>query len=90
MEKMLKQILEKLDMLQSDVTELKTDVAELKTSNSRIEKRQEAIFEQTAGLTEFQSETRSTLSEISLSQESISEILGKHEVQIMNLRKRSV
>jgi len=83
MEKMLKQIIEKLDTLQSDVTELKA-------SSNRIEKRQEAIFEQTAGLTEFQTETRSSFGEIISSQESISEILGRHEVQIMNLRKRPV
>lgn len=68
MEKMLKQILKKLDTLQSDV-------AELKASNNRIEKRQEAIFEQTAGLTEFQTETSRSFGEIISSQESISEIL---------------
>lgn len=70
---MLRQILEKLDILQSDIIELKA-------SNNRIEKRQEAILEQTAGLIEFQTETRSYFGEIVSNQEFISEILGRHEV----------
>jgi outer membrane murein-binding lipoprotein Lpp len=36
MENILKQILEKLDMLQSDVAELKTDVTELKTDVTEL------------------------------------------------------
>jgi hypothetical protein len=56
----------------------------------RIEKRQEVIFSQTAILTEFRTEVNEKLDEMAASQESISEILGRHEVQIMNLRKRPV
>jgi chromosome segregation ATPase len=81
--------------LKTDVAELKTDVAELKTRMGNLEStvdqiriRQEVIVEQTAGLMEFRTETKSTLEDLQEDQLSISHILGEHEIDIRGLRRR--
>jgi hypothetical protein len=83
--------------IKTDVAELKTDVAELKTrmgnlesSAEQIKTRQEVIFEQTAGLLEFRTETKAILLDIQDSQLATSDILGEHEISIRNLRRRLV
>jgi len=83
--------------IKTDVAGLKTDVAELKTrmgnvetSLGQIQTRQEVIFEQTAGLLEFRTETKAILLDIQDSQLATSHILGEHEISIRNLRRRSV
>lgn len=83
--------------LKTDVTGLKTEMKEIKTelkdvkdTVNRIEKRQNGIFEQTAGLLEFRTEVVATLREINENQKSISGVLGEHEIQIRNLRRRPV
>ena len=83
--------------LKTDVAELKTDVAELKTrmgnlesSVEQIKTRQDVIFEQTAGLLEFRTETKAILKDVQDSQQTISHILGEHEVNIRGLRRRLV
>lgn len=89
MEEMLTQILEKLDVLQADAADLKSDVAELKSTTNRIEKRQEAIFEQTAGLAEFQTEVKTSLKEIKSLRTDIATIeavTGKNMQDIAHLK----
>ena len=83
--------------IKTDVAELKTDVAELKTrmgylegSVEQIKTRQEVIFEQTAGLLEFRTETKTILLDIQDSQLATSDILGEHEISIRGLRRRLV
>ena len=83
--------------LKTDVAGLKTDVAEIKTrvgnlesSVEQIKTRQEIIFEQTAGLLEFRTETMAILLEIQDSQLATSDILGEHEISIRKLRRRLV
>jgi|SRR5680860_67736 len=83
--------------IKTDVAELKTDVAELKSrmgnlesSVEQIKTRQEVIFEQTAGLLEFRTETKAILLEIQDSQLATSDILGEHEISIRGLRRRLV
>ena len=83
--------------IKTDVAELKTDVAELKTrmgnlesSVEHIKTRQEVIFEQTAGLLEFRTETKAILQDIQDSQLATSDILGEHEISIRHLRRRLV
>lgn len=83
--------------IKTDVAELKTDVAELKTrmgnlesTVEQIDSRQEVIFEQTAGLLEFRTETKAILLDIQDSQLSTSDILGEHEISIRGLRRRLV
>ena len=93
----LQLIVEKLDAISSGIQELKTDVAQLKTDVAnltsrvdRMEKRQEAIFEQTAGLLEFRQATEEMLKDIRDDQLSMSHILGEHEVHIRSLQRRAV
>lgn len=83
--------------LKTDVTELKTDVTELKIGIGNLEitvdqirVRQDVIFEQTAGLLEFRTETKGILLDIQDSQLATSHILGEHEITIRNLRRRLV
>ncbi|MHB1652173.1 MAG: hypothetical protein ACYCVD_06800 [Desulfitobacteriaceae bacterium] len=76
--------------IKADVAELKTRVGNLEVSVEQIKTRQEFIFEQTAGLMEFRTETKTILKDIQNSQISISEILGEHEINIRGLRRRLV
>ncbi len=80
--------------LKTEMTEVKMDLVGVKTETSglketvnRIAKRQEAIFEQTAGLLEFRMEMISSVRELKENQRSIFEVLGEHEVQIRNLKR---
>jgi len=60
-----KEILEILKSIQSDIKDLKTDVSDLKSGQNRIEKKLDAVHDQTADLTEFRTETRDKLDSIS-------------------------
>ena len=91
----MKEILYRLTEMGQDIKGIKTDVAELKTrmgnlesSVEQIKTRQEFIFEQTAGLLEFRTETKSILQDIKDSQIVTSAILGEHEISIRVMRKR--
>ena len=93
----MKQILDRLTEMGIDIKDIKTDVAGLKTSVGNLERsveqiktRQEIIFEQTAGLLEFRTETKAILLEIQDSQLAMSDILGEHEISIRGLRRRLV
>jgi hypothetical protein len=93
----MKEILYRLTEMGQDIKGIKTDVAELKTrmgnvesSLGQIQTRQEVIFEQTAGLLEFRTETKAILLDIQDSQMATSHILGEHEISIRNLRRRLV
>ncbi|MBT9139648.1 MAG: hypothetical protein DDT30_00220 [Dehalococcoidia bacterium] len=99
-----KLVLEKLDSLQTDVSGLKEDVGILKQDVSglkedvgilkqdfvRFSVKQDMIFEQTAGLLEFKIETKSTLAEIRDTQKTVIHILGEHEVEIRNIKRRAL
>lgn len=93
----MKEVLDRLIEMGQDIKGIKTDVAELKTRMRNLEKsvdqiktRQDVIFEQTAGLLEFRTETRAILLDIQDSQLATSHILGEHEISIRNLRRRTV
>lgn len=93
----MKEILYRLTEMGQDIKGIKTDVAELKTrmgylegSVEQIKTRQEVIFEQTAGLLEFRTETKTILLDIQDSQLATSDILGEHEISIRGLRRRLV
>lgn len=93
MEKVLQEILkklEKLDALEERLDSLEQGQNELKAIVNRIEKKQNSIFEQTAGLLEFRTETLASLEEIKENNESLMDMYGEHEVQIRNLKKRTV
>ncbi len=55
---------EDMKVVKSDITGLKEDVSGLKEGQSRIEKKLDAVYAQTAELTEFKTETKSDLAEI--------------------------
>jgi uncharacterized protein YoxC len=93
----MKEILYRLTEMGQDIKGIKTDVAELKTTMGNLESsveqiktRQEVIFEQTAGLLEFRTETKAILLDIQESQLATSDILGEHEISIRGLRRRLV
>lgn len=70
----------KLNPIQSDVKDLKSDVKDLKDGQSRIEKKLDAVNDQTADLTEFRTKTRDKLNNISSDVEDIKETISTVEV----------
>jgi enoyl reductase-like protein len=85
---MYQELIVRLNGLKAGVSELKADVPELKTRVIRIEKKQDTVSEQTAGLLEFRTETLNRLHELQDNQISVSAILGQHEMQIRSLQRR--
>ena len=79
-EQMLRQILVKLDKLETDVQGLKTDVQGLKTSN-------ETIMAQTAGLTEFRTEVNQKLDLVVADIDFLKEKEYQNERDLFRLKK---
>lgn len=71
-------------------TGLESEVKDINTTLNRMETRQDAIFEQTAGLSEFRTEMLSAVKEIQDNQKSLCEIIGEHEMHIRSLRRKPV
>lgn len=109
MEQVLKLILSKLDtleqgqnelkadvsVLKADVSGLKNDMDDLKSIVKRIEARQEIIYNQTANLTEYHTETINKLDTLQESvtglkeaNKSILEMYGQHEADIRTMRRK--
>jgi hypothetical protein len=100
----LELLLHKVTSIESDVSTLKTDVSTTKTDVSTTQTdvstlrtgfdtlvvKIDAIFEQTARLTEYHEETTLKLDLIIEDQKSIYEIIGEHEVAIRTLRRKAV
>lgn len=76
--------------LQTDVSGLKSDVMELRTDVKELKEKVNAIYDQTAVLTEFRTETNLKLDNIIEDNKSIHEILGEHEVAIRTLQRKPV
>ena len=64
MKKDISGLKEDVSGLKEDVSSLKEDVTELREGQARIEKKLDAVYKQTAELTEFRTETKSDLAEI--------------------------
>ena len=73
--------------LKTDVAGLKTDVSSLKEGQARIESKLDAVYDQTAILTEFRTEVNMKLDYLVEDNKSIHEILGDHEVSIRTLNR---
>ncbi len=71
-----KLVLEKLSGIETDVKEIKNQL--------------NAVYEQTANLTEFRTESNSKLDALIENNKSIHEILGEHEISIRTLRRKPV
>lgn len=83
-------VLQKLSNLETDVGDLKSDVSSLKEGQARMEKKLDAVYEQTAFLTEFQTEVKAEIKNIKADNKSIHEVLGEHEISIRTLRRQIV
>lgn len=62
----------------------------LEDGQNRIEKKLDAVYDQTANLTEFRTEANMKLNHIIEDNKSIHEILGEHEISIRTLRRKPV
>ena len=69
---------------------LKEGQKSLEEGQNRIEKKLDAVYDQTAFLTEFRTEANAKLDNIIEDNKSIHEMLGEHEVSIRTLRRRPV
>ena len=76
--------------MKKDIFGLKTEVAGVKTKVTEIDVKLNAVYSQTAMLTEFKTEVNAKLDKIIEDNRSIYEILGEHEVAIRTLRRRPV
>ena len=84
---LLKVIHEDINGIKTDITELKdsqvkikTDITELKDSQVRIENKLDGVVDQTADLTEFRTNTRKSLDNITNEVQEIKNNLNKVEV----------
>ncbi|MEW5786114.1 MAG: DUF2730 family protein [Bacillota bacterium] len=73
--------------LKSDVSTLKSDVSTLKSDISRIDRKLDAVFEQTAILLEFKTDATQKLDKIIEDNRSFYEVIGEHEVSIRSMRR---
>lgn len=64
MENNLNLILQKLEKLETGMNEIKSDLTELKDTTTRIETRQQIIYEHTAKLSEYHTEVKNEMEEI--------------------------
>ena len=69
---------------------LRAEVNSLKEGQIRIEKKLDAVYNQTADLTEFRTEVNMKLNSLLEDNKSFHEIVGEHEVSIRTLRRRPV
>ena len=90
-------VLQELKGIKSDIGDLKTGQKRLEDRQSileegqkRIENKLDAVYEQTAILTEFRTEVNMKLDSLIEDNKSIHEMLGEHEISIRTLRRRPV
>ena len=97
-EKFQELVLQKLDTLAAGQERLETRMDVLETRLNKLETRLDnlertvnMIKDETAGLMEFQTEARESLKQLGNvveTQSVMSDILGKHEIEIRKLQKR--
>lgn len=78
------------DRLVDEQSRLVDEQRRLADEQSRMKQKLDAVYNQTAILTEFRTETITKLNNISDEFKSIYEILGEHEVAIRTLRRKPV
>ena len=91
----LKLILQKLDELKSgidelrtDVSDLKTDVNELKSDVKELDRKTGIILDQTAGLTEFQTQVTDDLGDIKKEVSFIGHKEYQNEKDVYSIKKQ--
>ena len=85
---MLINLTNKVDRLESDVTELKVNQAELKAGQSEIIHEVKAIREQTQDLVEFKAETRINLSKMDKKLDGMLRVTKDNKYDIAELQSR--
>lgn len=83
-------IKEDLGGLKEDVSSLKEGQIRLEVRLERVENKLDSVYDQTAILTEFRTETNQKLDNLIEENVSIHEIVGRHEVAISTLKRRAV
>lgn len=66
------------------------ELKDLKEGQNRIEKKLDAVYDQTAILTEFRTEANMKLDSIIEDNKSIHEVLGEHEIAIRTIKRKIV
>ena len=89
-EQLLNEILQKLNSMDNRMNDIEKDIQTIKTEMATKTDIKTIFGEQQKDVLAMLQIMDSKLDDIFISQESISEILGRHEVQIMKLRKRPV
>lgn len=86
MEKILNEILNKLNTLQDDVTSLKQGQDEIKKEVVEINRKTTVIFDQTANLTEFTNASAESLKRIEKELNTIETVTAKNCFDITHLK----
>lgn len=86
-EEFQKLVIEKLNSMDEKISSLENSMDE---KIVLVGKKLDAVYEQTAGLTEFRTEANAKLDFLIEDNKSIHELLGEHEVSIRTLRRKPV
>lgn len=82
----IKELKSDVQGLKSDVQEVKTDVKELKIDVKELNRKMDNVYEQTAGLTEFRTETNTRLNNIEKDTGFIKHKLNRTEEDVYNIQ----
>lgn len=86
-EEFQKLVIEKLNSMDTKISSLENSMDEKIVP---VGTKLDAVYEQTAGLTEFRTEVNAKLDFLIEDNKSIHELLGEHEVSIRTLRRKPV
>jgi len=74
--------------LKEDMSSVKGDVSGLKEKVDEMDKKLNAVYEQTAFLTEFKEEISKNNKRIEQENRRLKEIVGRHELEIQDLKQK--
>ena len=84
----IKENVGELKGLKEKVIELKEEIVELKEKTDKMDKKIDAINEQTAWLTEFREEADKNIIKSQEDNRRLKEIVGRHEIEIKSLQEK--
>ncbi|GEM_PF-4126655 len=74
--------------VKDDLAGVKEDVAELKMKVEKIDTKLDAVYEQTAFLTEFKEDSKINFEKFEQENRRLKEIVGRHELEIQALKEK--
>jgi len=74
--------------VKDDLAGVKEDVAELKIKVEKIDTKLDAVYEQTAFLTEFKEDSKINFEKFEQENRRLKEIVGRHELEIQALKEK--